>query len=256
MKKHTVFLLLFLILSGCSSTYETKEESMISSTKNQSKTTQTNIPNVQQETDKNKNKMKDKVLLDVPLIKQNPELKYGCEITSVTMLLQYAGVNVNKMQLYKEVEKDTDKIKKAANGDILNWGDPNEGFVGDMTGRSSGYAVFDKPIVDLVEKYLPNRSVNLTGYSFQETLQQVNDGKPVVVWTTGDYLQPNRWEEWEHNNKTIKTPLDLHAVVLVGYDDKNVYVNDPLSGKKQHQVSKNTFIKSWQALKKRSVSYN
>ncbi|WP_245823049.1 C39 family peptidase [Lactobacillus terrae] len=35
-------------------------------------------------------------LTGVPLINQNPELPNGCEITAITMMLNYAGVNVDK----------------------------------------------------------------------------------------------------------------------------------------------------------------
>src|SRR5574342_673296 len=100
-------------------------------------------------------------MMDVPLINQNPELKYGCEVTSLTMMLNYAGVKVNKMELYRKVKKDGDPIRRSNNGDILRWGNPHEGFVGDMTGRNAGYAVFDKPIERLVNEYLPGRAVNL-----------------------------------------------------------------------------------------------
>ena len=194
------------------------------------------------------------IRLNVPLIKQNPDLKYGCEVTSLAMVLQYAGVKVTKMDLYKKVAKDSDPLIKK-HGDIISWGDPAVGFVGDMTGRRSGYAVFDQPIEDLVNHYLPERAVNLTNLSFSTVEKHVSDGFPVVVWTTGDYRLPDRWESWEHKGRTIKTPLDLHAVVLVGYDKNYVYLNDPLSGRKNVKVNKARFIKSWAALKNRAVSY-
>ncbi|WHY85909.1 C39 family peptidase [Neobacillus novalis] len=198
---------------------------------------------------------KSKILLNVPLVKQNPELKYGCEIASLTMVLQFAGKKVDKLQLAKEIKKDNDPIKRDKKGNILSWGDPDQGFVGDMSGRNAGYAVFDKPIIDLMQKYLPGRSLNLTGKSFDAVLNQINNGQPVIVWTTGDYRLPDRWEEWKHQDETIRTPLDLHAVVLVGYNEQSVYLNDPLSGKKSYPVKKEIFIPSWKALQKRAVSY-
>lgn len=201
-------------------------------------------------------KQPEKIILDVPLIKQKPELKYGCEVTSLAMVLQYAGVHVNKMTLAKQIKKDVDPKVHNKRGDIISWGNPADGFVGDMTGKTSGYAVYDEPITELMEKYLPERAINLTGHSFDELLKYVTNKRPVVVWTTGDYRLPDRWESWKHGGQTIRTPLDLHAVVLVGFDKHFVYINDPLSGKKAHKVAKHQFIDSWIALRKRAVSYN
>ncbi|TLS37966.1 C39 family peptidase [Pseudalkalibacillus caeni] len=202
-----------------------------------------------------KEKGKQKVILDVPLIKQNPELKYGCEVTSLAMVLQYAGIKADKMSLYRKIAKDNDPIRKTRQGNITDWGDPNDGFVGDMTGKNAGYAVFDKPMEQLMEAYLPERTVNLTGKPFKQIELQIDNNRPVVVWTTGDYRLPDRWESWRHGKEKIKTPLDLHAVVLVGYDRENVYLNDPLSGKKEVKVNKKQFIDSWIALKKQALSY-
>jgi uncharacterized protein YvpB len=197
-----------------------------------------------------------KIVLDVPIIKQNPELKYGCEVTSLAMVLQYAGVRVDKLTLARQIKKDLDPKVRNRRGDILSWGNPADGFVGDMTGKTSGYAVYDGPIADLMEQYLPERAINLTGQPFDELLKYVANKRPVVVWTTGDYRLPDRWESWKHGGQTIRTPLDLHAVVLVGFDERHVYINDPLSGKKAHKVPTHQFIDSWIALKKRAVSYN
>jgi uncharacterized protein YvpB len=198
---------------------------------------------------------KNSIMLDVVLIKQNPELRYGCEVTSLAMVLNHAGVKIDKMDLYRSIQKDPDPIRRSPSGDILRWGNPADGFVGDMTGRQAGYAVFDKPMEALVNQKLPGRAVNLTNQPFEKVLEHVSAGYPVVVWTTGDYRLPDRWESWYHGQQVIKTPLDLHAVVLVGYDQNYVYLNDPLSGKKQFRVGKEQFIASWNALKNRAISY-
>ena len=200
------------------------------------------------------NAKKTSIILDVVLIKQNPELRYGCEVTSLAMVLNYAGVKTNKMELFRLIKKDTDPLIKT-NGNILRWGNPAHGFVGDMTGRQAGYAVFDQPMIQLITKKLPGRALNLTNQPFEHVLKHVSDGYPVVVWTTGDFRLPDRWESWYHGQQLINTPLDLHAVVLVGYDKNFVYLNDPLSGRKQVKVAKAKFISSWRALHCRAVSY-
>lgn len=199
----------------------------------------------------------EKKILDVPLIKQNPELKYGCEVTSLAMLLQYAGFEIDKLELAYQVPKDNSKLIQSESENIIRWGDPNKGFVGDMTGKQKGYAVYDKPLEELMRKFLGYKTLNLTGKSFNSLLKQIDNDKPVIVWTTGDYQLPDRWESWKYGNseEIIKTPLDLHVVVLVGYDGRNVYLNDPLSGVKAQKVRKQTFINSWKALEKRALSY-
>ncbi|MCV5434324.1 C39 family peptidase, partial [Escherichia coli] len=50
--------------------------------------------------------MKEAAMIEnVPFIKQLPELPRGCEVTSLAMLLQYKGVQVDKMQLASEIHR-------------------------------------------------------------------------------------------------------------------------------------------------------
>jgi len=195
-----------------------------------------------------------KVMLDVPIIRQKPELKNGCEVTSLAMLLQYAGHDVDKLSLARQVRKDPEPLVQK-NGDIKKWGDPNKGFVGDMTGARRGFAVYNKPLEELLRRYVQERAVNLTGASYPQLLDSVAAGHPVVIWTTGDFQLPTEWESWHKDGKKVVAPFDEHAVLLVGYDGRYAYVNDPLTGVKQQRVAHAALKKSWEALGRQAVSY-
>ncbi|MNJ01113.1 hypothetical protein D3C73_1606400 [compost metagenome] len=46
-----------------------------------------------------------------------------------------------------------------------------------------------------------------------------------------------------------------HAVLLVGYDDQYVYVNDPWTGKKQFAVDRQQFLETWDVMGRQALSY-
>lgn len=196
------------------------------------------------------------VLLSVPLVKQLPELRNGCEITSLTMLLQYYGVKKEKMELVPELIRDKTPIKKDKNGKILSWGDPNEGFVGDITGKSIGYGVYHKPLFLLLKNYIDS-AIDLSGSSLNELELKLSKGSPVVVWTTVNYVAPAKkdWRTWKSPTGTVKATFKEHSVLLVGYDKDHIYLNDPLSGEKQVKVEKATFLSGWSAMGKQAISY-
>lgn len=183
-------------------------------------------------------------------------MKYGCEVTSLAMVLKHAGIETDKLKLADELPKDNDPLKKTDSGNITSWGNPDHGFVGDITGKNAGYAVYVGPLEKVMNQYLRNRSINLTRRPFEEILGQIKKGRPVILWTTGDYKIPDRWESWKHGNEKIKTPLDLHAVVLVGFDAEHLYLNDPLTGKKKQKTKRDSFLESWTALGQQALSYN
>ncbi|PGZ96623.1 peptidase C39 [Bacillus pseudomycoides] len=251
MKRFLILFSLFTVITGWSAKQSSTKEHQSRSTHEETEVTK----NVKYSPQPAAPPKQEKVILDVPLIPQKPELKFGCEVTSLAMVLQHAGVKVNKMQLANHIKKDNDPSSVGKDGDILEWGDPKEGFVGDITGKTMGFAVYVEPLQELMEQYLPNRTVNLTEKSFDDVLTQVNMGKPVVVWTTGDYKLPDKWASWKHGNEDIIAPLDLHVVVLVGFENGYVYINDPLTEKKALKVNKETFIQSWNALGKQALSY-
>lgn len=157
-------------------------------------------------------------LSGVPLISQRPELPNGCEITAVTMMLQYAGANVDKMQMAREMPRS---------------GDPNYGYIG-QPWDGTGITIFPPALMNLVEKYT-GTAKNLTGQGFDAIKYQINIGHPVVTWNT------------LHG-------FPYHALVVTGYDANYVYYNDCWTNQTT-QMGINQFINNWNTQNRRAISY-
>lgn len=204
---------------------------------------------------KSQPKLKKKIL-NVPIVRQMPELPRGCEVTSLTMLLKYTGIKANKMTLAKQVKKDPATLKRK-NGKIY-FGHPNYGFVGNMyTFSKPGWGVFNKPIEALAEKYKPNRIKNLTGKPFETILSYVSAGHPVWIINTSWFSRvPNSyWQTWYTSHGTVRITYKEHSVVITGYDSKYVYFNDPLDGTKNKKRPIKSFVEGWKQFGSQAISY-
>ncbi|WP_234705812.1 C39 family peptidase [Bacillus mycoides] len=194
----------------------------------------------------------EKVMLsNVPLIQQLPELDRGCEVTSLAMMLQYAGVSVDKMKLANEIKKVNfmeDGVR----------GNPNEGFVGNIyTFSESGYGVYHGPLFQLAKKYLPNKAVDLTGKSIEEIYKSVKAGHPVVMITNATYapLDEDEFTTWETNSGDVSITYNEHCIVLVGYDKESVYIRDPLDDSLDVKVPRGKFEQAWVQMGSQAISY-
>lgn len=192
-------------------------------------------------------------IMKIGMIKQLPELKNGCEVTSVAMMLNYAGVNVDKMTLANKVKKDTTPIKYDNSGHITQWGNPDVGFVGDITGMSAGYSINPQPLLELVNQYV--KGVNLTNLDYTHIERTLADNRPVVVWTTINFTEPQINTAWKNGNNTITAYFNQHAVLLTGYDKDYVYFNDPLTGKVNDRISKKQFLNIWTSTGRKAITY-
>jgi uncharacterized protein YvpB len=193
-------------------------------------------------------------MLKAPLVSQLPELKSGCEITTLSMMLQFYGIQKDKMELLPEMMYDKTAYKKDIHGNIVYWGNPNLGFVGDITGRTAGFGIYHTALIVLLKKYIPT-AVDLTGKPFEVLEEKIDEGIPVEVWTTIDYDDSVDWLEWDTSIGPIRATYSEHAVLLVGYDKDNVYVNDPLTGLSNAKVNKALFKRTWEMMEKQAISY-
>jgi uncharacterized protein YvpB len=188
-----------------------------------------------------KEKVKVKQPLDVPLILQMPELMRGCEVTSLAMILNYRGIKVSKMELAEKIT-----FQPFLNGSYH--GNMHKGFVGDIkTFNNPGLGVYVEPIINLAKNYVPESEIiNLTGNNPEDLYQMIDSGFPVWIITNATFkeLSDNQFQTWETDDGEMKVTYHEHSVVITGYDDNYVYINDPLKGS---NIPKNRvdFEKAW-----------
>lgn len=113
--------------------------------------------------------------LDVPTILQNPELPTGCEITSLTILLNYLGYPMDKTDLAKNYLEYTYSTS-------LTFSDA---FIGNPF-HNDGYGCFVPVIMKtgakfLKEKNSPIEMKDLSQKDFNELLVNVANKHPVIV---------------------------------------------------------------------------
>lgn len=154
----------------------------------------------------------DYVLNDAPAICQRPNLPTGCEMTAVTMMLQYAGVNISKEQVANETPKSNN---------------PYTGFMGNPY-SNYGYGLWVAPsgIASVVARHL-GRSLNMTGWSLDSIKNQLINRHLVVAW-----------QSHMHGFGT-------HAITLTGFDGGGFFYNDPWTGQKNAHMTFGTFDWNW-----------
>lgn len=188
--------------------------------------------------------LKEESILEAPLILQNPELPRGCEVTSLAMLLQYAGISVDKMTLASEIKKDP--------------ANPYLGFVGNMyLLHEPGYGVYHGPIRQLMEEYLPGKTIDLTGCEFEDLLFFLSEKVPVWVIVNAKFseLDPGEFNTWHTPSGAVKITFREHSVLLTGFDQEYVYFNDPLVNISNNKTDRELFQAAWVQMGKQAVTY-
>ena len=192
-------------------------------------------------------KLPDSIKLDVPLINQMdaPKLYNGCEITSLAMILNYHGIKVTKNEVAKKVKTVPFTYSNGKKGN------PNEGFVGDMA-NGPGLGVYNGPVLEVAKKYVGNRAVNLTNHSFDELLKEVGQGLPVWIITTSSFAPVSVFQTWNTPQGKIDITFSEHSVVITGYDENYIYINNPY-GEKNQKLNRASFIKAWEQMGKQAI---
>lgn len=186
----------------------------------------------------NKNKINDEIdwmtmkqeqKLNVPLENQMPDLPNGCEVTSLSMLMNYYGIKVSKNELAETIQH----VDSFTDGGKYR-GNPHQGFVGHMTIANAGWCVYNEPLYNVARKYTSHIE-NITGSDFLSLLKLVSTGYPVMIITTTTFNKVNNMQTWDTNTGKVNVTPSSHACVITGYSKpkKVVYVNNPYGYKNQ-----------------------
>lgn len=186
--------------------------------------------------------------IEVEPVLQMPEFPTGCEITSLTTVLNHLGYNIDKVTLYE------DYFEKDLNG-VCTF---DEAFVGNPR-ADNGFGCYSPVITDSANKYLTSNgseytAENLRGTDFQDLFQYIEMDIPVIVWTTMSLRKPERkfyWttpdgdEAWWYRGE--------HCVVLTGFDfiNNTITTCDPQKGVYEYPLDK--FEERYNDLEKQAV---
>ncbi len=164
------------------------------------------------------------VKLDVKFLSQKPELPSGCEITSLTTVLNFYGYNVSKTDMADNYLPKSDSSKDF-------W----KVFVGNPR-YNTGFGCYAQPITDAAYKYLSEQGSTLTAYNysgtpFEDLLLLVQSGRPVIIWGTLNMGAPYYSYKWilaDGSERRWITPE--HCLVLIGYDlsKGTAIISDPM----------------------------
>lgn len=199
--------------------------------------------------------LKDRIILKVPHLLQYPELARGCEVTSLAMILNYYGYQVDKMELAEKVKKDNTPYLVDEEGKI-HYGNPYDGFVGNIYSvKEMGYGVYHEPIADLAKEYVNQKVIDITGSEFKDVLSFVSRGNPIWIVTNATFkaLEESSFDIWHTPTGIVKITKRMHSVVITGYDKEYVYVNDPLHSMANRKINKKEFQDAWEQMGNQAI---
>ncbi|MEZ3433240.1 MAG: C39 family peptidase [Lachnospiraceae bacterium] len=172
---------------------------------------------------------------DFEIILQTPELPTGCEITALTMVLNYYGMNADKIQMAEKYLPSAPAEFYEGSDSLLYGPDLNQYFVGDPA-LSNGYICGTKAICTAADRYFlkekkPLRAADETGVSEEELYRLVSEDTPVIVWVTINMEERREPEGWyTKEGEYVSWASNDHGAVLIGYTEASVLIADPIGG--------------------------
>lgn len=167
--------------------------------------------------------LRDSASVDVPELLQYPELPTGCESVALTIVLKSLGYDLEKTTIVD---------------DYLIYG---SNFANSYVGSpytSHGGGIFGPGLAATANAFLKAnggeyKAKDITGTDFDDLLTYIDEGIPVIVWSTMYMSNVNfTGQVSTYKGREYKWYNTEHCVVICGYDRVNetIHVSDPLDG--------------------------
>ncbi len=204
--------------------------------------------------------MKDKKIITAPYISQKEKYPTGCESVSTVMLLNYLGYKVNVDEFISKCLE----IKDFEERDGITYGpDPRKYFCGDpysedgmgcyapviVKALNKAFDTFPRERADLTagaaagfdEAAAAFKAVDESGRPLDELIAEyIDNDMPVIFWACINMKEPITGPEWlladyegndiNFTDEKFTWISNEHCMLLVGYDEKGCWFNDPYDG--------------------------
>ncbi len=194
-------------------------------------------------------KLPDSCVIDgFETVLQEPELPTGCEVTALAQTLNFYGFDIDKVELcdvFMPIDHD-------------GYYTMNEAYLGDPH-ATNGFGCNAPVIAETADYYFTYigsdwYATDLSGISLEEVFYQVEQGRPVIVWTTIDQIESHAEFQFQLGcgEDFYFNPFQ-HCVTIYGYDYSKsiVHIADPLAGNVEYDMER--FGRIYEVMEKQAV---
>ena len=180
--------------------------------------------------------MTKKTIIQAPCIDQTADWPTGCESVSTVMLLQYLGIHISVDDFIKKYLPC--RPFEQRDGKLIG-ADPRQEFAGspyDPDSMGCYAPVISRALQRVLTDWTEQaenaawRIEDLTGVPMDRICTEYLDrGRPVIFWACIDMKEPIAGPYWylEDGRTVFSWVSNEHCMLLVGYDGKMYYFNDP-----------------------------
>lgn len=188
-----------------------------------------------------------KEILDVKGISKNDSVNYSESLAS-TMLLNYYGINITYEQFISKyltqnriVPKDSPRYSVNPENNCLKL---NEEYYSNC---------FAPSLKDILQEAFEKKQIVRPYVGMN--LNYMIPNFPAIVWVGKDYQEAKEIITWksESEQETYTYPKNSTAILMVGYDQENFYIIDPMKSSEIQKVNRTILAKSYDSYGRQSI---